>query len=185
METWHGFAVNLYEDLTAKGILHIEGGYPSNGKIRIILDRSGEFELALRIPKKFGCKVNGLTVPAGEYYRIKRDWNCGDFIEMEFDMTLRTISDKTGEWIAYEKGPLVMCREYLPDGMKAIEYGTRERVCYSDFAKRAILLASVGAFGDFITWEKTGLGSVCEHRKRFLMELHDLEYKAKISHMRL
>ena len=38
METESGYAVNLYENLTAENVLHIEGNYPLNGKVRIVLD---------------------------------------------------------------------------------------------------------------------------------------------------
>ena len=114
METEGGYAVNLYENLTAENVLHIEGNYPLNGYVRIVLDCSGTFELALRIPTDFGCKVNGETVPGGSYYRLQNDWQAGDVVEMEFDMTLRKVTDPSGKWYAYCKGPLLMCRETLP-----------------------------------------------------------------------
>jgi DUF1680 family protein len=114
METESGYVVNLYENLTAENVLHIEGNYPLNGNVRIVLDRCGTFELALRIPSDFSCKVNGETVPRGNYYRLTKDWKAGDVVEMEFDMTLRKVMDPSGKWYAFCKGPLLMCKETLP-----------------------------------------------------------------------
>lgn len=121
METAKGYAVNLYENLTAENILHIEGNYPVNSKIKVIIDRTGDFELALRIPSEFACKVNGERVPGGDYFRISKNWQSGDVVEMEFDTALREVISPDGAWHAYCKGPLVMCREYNSQNSKYLQ----------------------------------------------------------------
>ena len=109
MKTPEGYAVNLYEDLTAEGILKITGGYPASDKAVITLLKQGEFELALRVPRDFGCRIDGKTTMGGIYHRLKRNWLPGDRIELEFDFSPRT--EERGGYAAQLCGPLVMCRE--------------------------------------------------------------------------
>ncbi len=109
MKTAGGYAVNLYEDLTAEGILKITGGYPTSDKAFITVLKDGEFELALRIPRDFGCRVDGHAVSGGTYQILKRQWQAGDRIELEFDFSVRTESLESYQ--AELCGPLVMCRE--------------------------------------------------------------------------
>ena len=109
VKTEGGYAVNLYEDLTAEGILKITGVYPAGNKAVMTLLKSGDFELALRIPRDFGCCVDGQTVSGGTYHRLKRQWQAGDRIELEFDFSVRTAKLETYQ--AELCGPLVMCRE--------------------------------------------------------------------------
>ncbi len=109
MKTGNGYAVNLYEDLTAAGILKITGGYPAGNKAVVTLLKSGEFELALRIPRDFSCRVDGHAVSGGTYHSLKRHWQAGDRIELEFDFSART--KKLEMYQAELCGPLVMCRE--------------------------------------------------------------------------
>ena len=109
MKTDAGYAVNLYEDLTVRDVLEIRGGYPAADQAVITLLREGEFELALRIPRDFGCHVDGQAVPGGVYHVLKRNWRIGDTVRLEFDFTPRT--ETRGGWRATLCGPLVMCRE--------------------------------------------------------------------------
>lgn len=109
MKTAGGYAVNLYEDLTAEGILKITGGYPASDKAVITVLKDGEFELALRIPRDFGCRVDGHAVSGGTYHRMKRQWKAGTRIKLEFDFSPR-IEELNG-MTATLCGPLVMCRE--------------------------------------------------------------------------
>ncbi|MBR4663529.1 MAG: glycoside hydrolase family 127 protein, partial [Lentisphaeria bacterium] len=109
MKTDGGYAVNLYEDLTAEGILKITGGYPASDNAVITVLKDGEFELALRIPRDFGCRVDGHAVSGGTYHRLKRQWKAGTRIELEFDFSPR-IEELNG-MTATLCGPLVMCRE--------------------------------------------------------------------------
>lgn len=72
MKTENGYAVHLYENMEAPGILRIKGNYPSGSSVGIQLDRDGDFELVLRIPERFTCRVDGGKVPGGEYFRFLR-----------------------------------------------------------------------------------------------------------------
>lgn len=109
MKTDGGYGVNLYEDLTAEGVLKISGGYPASDKVVITLLTGGEFELALRIPRDFGCRIDDKAATGGTYHRLKRSWLPGDRIELGFDFSPRT--EERGGYTAQLCGPLVMCRE--------------------------------------------------------------------------
>ena len=115
MKSNDGYALNLYENMTVAGILHVDGNYPSSGNVCITLERDGEFDLALRIPADFNCRVDGVPVPGGEYWHIRRKWQKGDTVKLEFDFTMQQLT--AGNYHAYRIGPLVMARETLPDGM--------------------------------------------------------------------
>jgi len=109
MKTDGGYGVNLYEDLTAEGVLKISGGYPASDKVVITLLTGGEFELALRIPGDFGCRIDDKAATGGTYHRLKRSWLPGDRIELEFDFSPRT--EERGGYTAQLCGPLVLCGE--------------------------------------------------------------------------
>lgn len=113
MQNKNGYIVNLYEDLTAEGVLKITGGYPAKNKSVITLLKNGEFELILRIPRDFSCKIDGKSVNSGTYYHLKRNWKVNDKIELEFDFSIRTI-EHCG-YTAHLCGPLVLCKEYGAD----------------------------------------------------------------------
>lgn len=109
MKSEAGYAVNLYEDLTASDVLEINGNFPASDTVTITLERDGDFELALRIPGEFGCEVDGTPVCGGTYHRIRRIWKWGDVIRLRFDFTVRTVP--CGDFSAKMCGPLVLCRE--------------------------------------------------------------------------
>ena len=111
MKTDKGYAVNLYEKLQASGILHIEDDYPSNGNVRIVLEREGEYELLLRIPGDFNCKVDGTMVEEKGYHRIFRNWKNGDTVEVCFDFDVKRIDSKDGAYHCFRKGPMLLCSE--------------------------------------------------------------------------
>ena len=134
MKTEGGYAVNLYEDLTAAGILKITGGYPAGNKAAVTLLKSGEFELALRIPRDFGCRVDGHAVSGGTYHRLKRHWQAGDRIELEFDFSVRT--EKLEMHQAQLCGPLVMCREKGAAPGRPVLRSCGEKVDYASAGMR-------------------------------------------------
>ncbi|MBQ7177070.1 MAG: glycoside hydrolase family 127 protein [Victivallales bacterium] len=111
MATDAGYAVNVYEDLTAHGILRIEGNYPSNANVKIILEKEGEYELCLRMPGDFKCKVDGLDAEGGKYHRILRKWKKGDAVELCFDFGVKRIVSQDGAYHCFRKGPLLLCQE--------------------------------------------------------------------------
>ena len=115
MKSADGYVINLYENMTAAGILRLEGDYPAFPNVKITMECDGEFDLALRIPAYFNCRVNGAAVPCGEYYHLKRQWKNGDTILLEFDFSMQHV--KAGTYSAYRIGPLVMALETLPEGM--------------------------------------------------------------------
>ena len=114
MRTSRGYAVNLYEDLSSDGILEIAGGYPSSGRVKITVKKNGEFELLLRIPGDFGCRVDGRPVPRGNYLPLLRRWRAGDAVEMAFDLAERREYSPNGKFFATLAGPLVLCRCVRP-----------------------------------------------------------------------
>ena len=134
MKTGSGYAVNLYEDLTAAGILKITGGYPAGNKAVVMLLKNGEFELALRIPRDFGCRVDGHAVSGGKYHRLKRQWQAGDRIELEFDFSVRT--EKLEPYQAELCGPLVMCRERGEKQGRGVLRSCGEKVDYASAGMR-------------------------------------------------
>ena len=136
METDNGYAVNLYEDLTAHGILKITGNYPAAEKVVITLIKSGEFELALRIPRDFACRIDGQPVAGGTYHILKRQWRSGDRIELDFDFSPRI--EKCGDRQARLCGPLVMCREY---GREENHPVIRQCGAYVDYASAGNLFS--------------------------------------------
>ena len=136
METDNGYAINLYEDLTAHGILKITGNYPASERVVITLIKSGDFELALRIPRDFNCRINGQPVAGGTYHILKRHWQTGDRIGLDFDVSPRI--EKRGNRQARLCGPLVMCREY---GREENHPVIRQCGAYVDYASAGNLFS--------------------------------------------
>lgn len=118
MQSPAGYAVNLYEDLTADGILEIKGNVPVSDTAEITVLKAGEYEIALRIPAEYGCRVNGKSVPAGVPCRIRKNWTAGEKITVSFDHTLRQVS--CGSFTACAAGPWVLCREENGAGNAAL-----------------------------------------------------------------
>ena len=110
MKSDEGYAVNLYEDLVADNVLKISGGYPSNGHVEVTLLAEGDFELALRVPAEFGCKINGIDAKGGQYARLRRRWKAGDVVVLDFDMAPRTVTSPCRGYTATACGPLVMAK---------------------------------------------------------------------------
>ncbi len=140
MATEQGYAVNLYEDLAAHNILKIEGGYPAKSSVRITVIQEGDFELALRIPADFACRVDGKGVPSG-YHRLRRSWISGEKVLLDFDFTERTILSPCGQWKAFQCGPVVMAEDHrtgnppeeiLHRSGKRIDYATAGNLFSAD-----------------------------------------------------
>ncbi|MBQ6597433.1 MAG: glycoside hydrolase family 127 protein, partial [Lentisphaeria bacterium] len=104
-------------------------GYPAGNKAVVTLLKNGEFELALRIPRDFGCRVDGQTVSGGTYHVLKRQWQTGDRIELEFDFSART--EKLETYRADLCGPLVMCRERGEKPGRGVLRSCGEKVDYA------------------------------------------------------
>ena len=122
-----GLYVHLYDNSVLDW--HLEDGtplrvtqstkYPWAGVVEMKIDpaRAAEFTLHLRLPEwsaKTVVTVNGQ--PAGE--EIRRKWNAGDVVRLEFDMKPQWIeanprvAEDTGK-LTVQRGPLVYCLEHV------------------------------------------------------------------------
>ena len=133
MKSPDGYVVNLYEDLTAEGILEISGNFPVSDTAEITVLQAGEYELTLRIPAEYGCRVNGKCVPVGVPYKIWKNWRSGEKITLTFDFCIRKLS--CGGFSAYAAGPLVLCREENGAGNKPL-FSRDGLVDYASAGKR-------------------------------------------------
>lgn len=111
--------------------LRTQTNYPWEGSVRLSLEleRSADFELALRIPgwcRGFALKVNGQPVPVVErrgYAILQRLWNSGDVVEVEMPMPIERVTANPAVLmcrgqVALQRGPVVYCLEEVdhPEG---------------------------------------------------------------------
>ena len=98
--------------------LSIEGKYPYDGKIRIVIESDALFTLRLRIPG--WCRSYQIKC-AGTVYDnpvISRQWHAGDVVEFDLDMPIDTlfcnpkVTNNTGR-IALRRGPVVYALEEI------------------------------------------------------------------------
>lgn len=98
--------------------LRIEGNYPYDGKIRIIIDSDGIFSLRLRIPgwcRSWQLKCNGTPCSSPV---ISRSWHAGDLLELDLDMPIDSVfcnpkvTNNSGR-IALRRGPVVYALEEI------------------------------------------------------------------------
>lgn len=92
--------------------------YPKDGNVKLWNRTKGEqeFSLKLRIPAwsdRTVVKVNDKAVAeaptAGTYYELRRKWNEGDRIEIDFDMTVKPhLLDHA---VAFTSGPVLLARD--------------------------------------------------------------------------
>jgi hypothetical protein len=93
--------------------IEVGGEYPFRETVtmRIHLDRTERFDLALRIPEwcSSPCiRVNGeeISFPVRDgYARINREWKCGDDLQLSLPMQARMVP--RGHAVNVERGPLV------------------------------------------------------------------------------
>lgn len=116
----------------------IASGYPSNGKVKIIVGTKTEcdYEIKLRIPafaKNTQVFVNGEqkeNVIEGEFFSVVRKWETDDIIELDIDMLPRIEygkknprDERSEKYIAVLNGPLVMARDArISDVGRKIKY---------------------------------------------------------------
>ena len=98
--------------------LRIEGNYPYDGKIRIVIESDALFSLRLRIPG--WCRSYQIKC-AGTVYDnpvISRQWHAGDVVEFDLDMPIDTlfcnpkVTNNTGR-IALRRGPVIYALEEI------------------------------------------------------------------------
>ncbi len=118
MKSDDGYAVNLYEDMAVDGLLRIEGGFPLKGDVCITIEKAGEYEILLRMPAEYGCRVNGVKQEEGTYVSLEQKWKAGDKIKLKFSLAEREVDSpclnlEHLDWtcIAYACGPLVMATD--------------------------------------------------------------------------
>ncbi len=103
--------------------------YPYNGRIQLSVDVDAptQFTLALRIPSwssSSSVSVNGEAI-TGEitrgYATITREWQQGDVVEIDFDMSIQRVRANSkvrhmAGKVALQRGPLVYCLEEVDNG---------------------------------------------------------------------
>ena len=95
----------------------VEGNYPYDGAVRIIMETSGDYRLTLRIPawcKGYSVKVNGAAAEP----EIERNWNAGDVVELDLEMPVSVIRSNTrvtgnNGRVALKRGPVVYALEQV------------------------------------------------------------------------
>jgi len=130
-----GLYVNLYENSLLNW--HLEDGtglkveqktnYPWDGNVEITVSpaKKKEFTLYVRIPGWVSgakVRVDGKNVKErinrGDYLPIRRKWESGDRLQLEFDMAPQLVTshprvyENVGK-VAVQRGPLVYCLEQL------------------------------------------------------------------------
>ncbi|QFY10439.1 glycoside hydrolase family 127 protein [Nonomuraea phyllanthi] len=126
-----GLQLHQYVPGTVAGKVRVETEYPWDGLVRVTVEEAGEWELALRIPAwSETTYVDDRPARAAHdgYFRIRRDWQRGDTVELRLDMTPRLsyphhAIDAVRGCVALERGPLVYCFEQAdqPEGVDVAE----------------------------------------------------------------
>lgn len=108
-----------------------ETDYPWDGRVKLTVEAAaaGDFSLFLRNPGwATGATLTAcgqsVTVVAGQYAEIRREWKAGDVVELNLPMTPRLIEahplvEEARNQVAVVRGPLVYCLESpdLPAGV--------------------------------------------------------------------
>jgi DUF1680 family protein len=95
----------------------VEGDYPYDGKIRIIMETAGDYQLSLRIPewcKQYSVKLNGTPCEK----TIRKNWNAGDIVELDLEIPITVIHSNpkittNNGRVALKRGPLVYALEQV------------------------------------------------------------------------
>lgn len=97
--------------------LRCETDYPVSGRVRWIvgLDAPKEFTLRFRIPawsKTTKAQIGGgeLAPVPGKYLEVKRRWEPGEAVELEFDMSTRAVAgEREAEGkVSLFRGPILL-----------------------------------------------------------------------------
>lgn len=99
--------------------LQVETDYPWSGTVRVtvVAAPAGEVELALRVPAwAEGATVDGTAVGAGDYARVRREFQPGEVIELELPFAASVVHphprvDAVRGSVALRLGPLVFAVE--------------------------------------------------------------------------
>jgi DUF1680 family protein len=110
-----------------------ETEFPWSGRVRVKILQAGkkEFAVKLRIPgwaKAATVRVNNRsaeTVASESYFEIRREWQAGDFVDLDLPMPVRKMEanplvEETLNQVAFQRGPVVYCLE-SPDLPKSVK----------------------------------------------------------------
>lgn len=144
--------------------------YPWDGKVKLEVTSPDkkEFSIAIRIPgwcKKYNLMLNGLENNAqlfDGYAVIKRVWETGDIIEIEFDMPIEIIEANplvranTGK-VAIQRGPIVYCIEEVDNGknLSALSLSIKNKPLAEfrdDLFGGAVMIRGQGLRTDELSW---------------------------------
>jgi uncharacterized protein len=124
---YHAAAIQADPETGRDVGLRLETNYPWEGQVKVVITETSAapWTLSLRIPGWCGetsIQVNGEAVyvpaTAGSYATIKRGWQPGDTVEVEFAMAPQLVEahpqvDATRGSAAIQRGPLVYCLEQV------------------------------------------------------------------------
>ena len=117
--------------------------YPRENTVRIVshTEGVGELPLKVRIPAwsaKTAIRVAGKMLEdakAGTYFTIRRNWQLGDVVEIQFDMPV--VVHALDHQVAFTRGPVLLARDSrLDDGdmMEPFRQGLKDGQVLSSFA---------------------------------------------------
>lgn len=125
-----GPVINFLADGTSRlllrdgNVVHLEitSQYPADGalRIKVHLEHNSTFSLKLRIPawsRDATLAVNdrpeNVSLVAGEYVRLQREWHDGDVVTLNIPMSLRAIVGEHGNRgkVAFARGPLILAAD--------------------------------------------------------------------------
>jgi hypothetical protein len=130
--------------------------YPVSGNVLVSVDpeKACPFTLSLRIPSWAAgatAKVNGEALPTepGTYLRLKRQWNSGDQVELQFPMTWNWLAgtyEQEGR-AALVRGPLVFCLNPLRNAIPGYEEPEYDEEVIKHEQDKEVLLREIFANG--------------------------------------
>lgn len=97
--------------------LRVETQFPENGKVQVAVypEKAADFSLQINVPgwsESFKASVNGTTYEGipGSFLRIRRLWNKGDHITIEFELSAKSVADgnKPDPRFVIKRGPQVL-----------------------------------------------------------------------------
>jgi DUF1680 family protein len=189
--------VNLF--IAGEGDVEVDGRkvrlaqqtrYPWDGEIKLTVSaaRSGEFELALRIPgwagdeamptdlyrfldanaAKPGLKVNGQAAPLDirdGYVRIRRTWKNGDTAELSLPMPIRrivahdSVAADSGR-VALQRGPIVFAAEGVDNDGRVFDFFLPDTATLAAEFRPSLLNGVVVIMGNTFALSKDAAGKI-------------------------
>lgn len=102
---------------------------------KITSQESVAFTLSLRIPSFVkSAKVDGKSVPIGEFYNISRTWNGTSVVEVEFEYDIKIVN-RPNDMVCVTRGPLIYSIP-IKEKWEKVEYvedGVERKYPYCDY----------------------------------------------------